>query len=84
MLRRVTDLSVKPHLAAPGRCRACCASRACRIPTQQVTGAVRVASWAGMNLTAVDVSNLRLALIGLLPNLAGLVMAFGVALRGHR
>jgi Tfp pilus assembly protein FimV len=48
----------------------------------QVAGAVRLASWAGLNLTATDVGNLRLALMGLLPNLAGLVLAFGVALRG--
>jgi hypothetical protein len=44
-----------------------------------------VASWAGLNLTAVDVGNLRLAMMGLLPNLAGLVLAFGVALAAtHR
>jgi hypothetical protein len=50
----------------------------------QVTGAVRLATWAGINLTAVDVGNVRLALIGLLPNLGGLVLAFGVALRTQR
>jgi hypothetical protein len=50
----------------------------------QVTGAVRLATWAGINLTAVDVGNVRLALIGLLPNLSGLVLAFGVALRTQR
>ena len=51
----------------------------------QVTGAVRLASWAGLNLTAIDVGNLRLAVMGLLPNLAGLVLAFGVALAAtHR
>ena len=50
----------------------------------QVAGAVRLASWAGLNLTAVDVGNLRLAMMGLLPNLAGLVLAFGVALRSWR
>jgi hypothetical protein len=48
----------------------------------QVAGAVRLASWAGLNLTGTDVGNLRLALMGLLPNLAGLVLAFGAALRG--
>ena len=50
----------------------------------QVTGAVRLASWAGLKLTAVDLGNLRLALMSLLPNLAGLVLAFGVALRSPR
>jgi hypothetical protein len=48
----------------------------------QVTGALRLASWAGLKLSAGDIGNLRLALMGLLPNLAGLVLAFGVALRG--
>ena len=46
--------------------------------------AVRLASWAGLNLSAVDISNLRLAMMELLPNLAGLVLAFGVAFRGGR
>ena len=56
-----------------------------RTPTPQVTGALRLASWAGLNLTAIDVGNLRLAMMGLLPNLAGLVLAFGVALAAtHR
>jgi hypothetical protein len=50
----------------------------------QVTAAVRLASWAGISLTAGDIGNLRLAMMGLLPNLAGLVLAFGVALRSHR
>jgi len=45
---------------------------------------VRLASWAGLKLTAVDLGNLRLALMSLLPNLAGLVLAFGVALRSPR
>jgi hypothetical protein len=49
----------------------------------QITGALRLASWAGLNLTAVDIGNLRLAMMGLLPNLAGLVLAFGVALRSR-
>jgi hypothetical protein len=48
----------------------------------QVAGAVRLASWVGLNLSAADIANLRLALMGLLPNLAGLVLAFGMALRG--
>jgi hypothetical protein len=50
----------------------------------QVTGAVRLAQWVGLKLTAIDVGNLRLALLGLLPNLAGLVLAFGVALGSRR
>jgi hypothetical protein len=47
----------------------------------QVTGAVRLATWAGLGVTATDVGNLRLALMALLPNLAGLILCFGVALR---
>jgi hypothetical protein len=45
------------------------------------SGAVRLATWAGVKLSNTDVGNLRLGLMGLLPNLAGLVLAFGVALR---
>jgi hypothetical protein len=47
----------------------------------QVAGAVRLAQWVGLGVTATDVGNLRLALMALLPNLAGLVLCFGVALR---
>jgi hypothetical protein len=47
----------------------------------QVTGAVRLAQWIGLSVTATDVGNLRLALMALLPNLAGLVLCFGLALR---
>lgn len=47
----------------------------------QVTGAVRLAQWIGLGVTAVDVGNLRLALMALLPNIAGLVLCFGMALR---
>ena len=47
----------------------------------QLAGALRLASWAGIGATADDLSNLRLALMALLPNLAGLVLCFGVALR---
>jgi hypothetical protein len=47
----------------------------------QVTGAVRLAQWVGLGVTATDVGNLRLALMGLLPNIAGLVLCFGMALR---
>jgi hypothetical protein len=50
----------------------------------QVTGAVRLATWAGLKLSAGDIGNLRLATMGLLPNLAGLVLCFGVALYGSR
>jgi hypothetical protein len=50
----------------------------------QVTGALRLAAWAGLNLGEMDIANIRLALMGLLPNLAGLVLAFSVALRGRR
>jgi hypothetical protein len=47
----------------------------------QVTGAVRLAQWIGLGVTATDVGNLRLVLMALLPNIAGLVLAFGSALR---
>jgi hypothetical protein len=47
----------------------------------QLAGALRLASWAGLHATADDLSNLRLALLALLPNLAGLVLCFGLALR---
>jgi hypothetical protein len=47
----------------------------------QVTGAVRLATWAGLPVTDTDVGNLRLALMALLPNLAGLVLCFGTSLR---
>jgi hypothetical protein len=47
----------------------------------QLAGALRLASWAGLRATADDLSNVRLALMALLPNLAGLVLCFGVALR---
>jgi len=50
----------------------------------QITGAVRLASWAGLTLSATDISDLRLGMMGLLPNLAGLVLAFGLALRRGR
>jgi len=41
---------------------------------------LRLATWAGLRLEAADVVNLRLILMTLLPNIAGLVLAFGVAL----
>jgi hypothetical protein len=50
-------------------------------PDPQVTGAVRLAQWIGLGVTATDVGNLRLALMALLPNIAGLVLCFGIALR---
>jgi hypothetical protein len=50
-------------------------------PDPQVTATVRLAQWAGLGVTATDIGNLRLVLMALLPNLAGLVLAFGSALR---
>jgi hypothetical protein len=47
----------------------------------QVTAALRLATWAGLKVTADDVVNLRLALMATLANIAGLVLAFGIALR---
>jgi hypothetical protein len=36
--------------------------------------------WAGLGLRTDDVVNVRLLLMALLPNIAGLVLAFGVTL----
>jgi hypothetical protein len=47
----------------------------------QVTAALRLVRWAGLKLTTDDVVNLRLGLMAILPNIAGLVLAFGSALR---
>jgi hypothetical protein len=47
----------------------------------QVTATVRLARWVGLGVTATDVGNLRLALMALLPNIAGLVLCFGMAQR---
>jgi hypothetical protein len=49
----------------------------------QITAALRLVRWAGLKLTTDDVVNLRLALMAILPNIAGLVLAFGTALRGR-
>jgi hypothetical protein len=49
----------------------------------QVTGALRLAAWAGLRLGEMDIANIRLTLMGLLPNLAGLVLCFAMALRGR-
>jgi hypothetical protein len=47
----------------------------------QVSAALRLAKWVGLQITADGVVNLRLALIALLPNVSGLVLAFALALR---
>jgi len=47
----------------------------------QVMAVLRLAKWVGLTHTADAVMNVRLALLALLPNIAGLVLAFGVALR---
>ena len=46
----------------------------------QITATLRLANWAGLKLTATDVVNLRLVLMALLPNIAGLVLAFAMGL----
>lgn len=46
----------------------------------QVTAVLRLATWTGLNVKSDDVVNLRLALMAMLPNIAGLVLAFGMAL----
>jgi hypothetical protein len=47
----------------------------------QVTASVRLARWAGLAIGSDDITNLRLVLMVAVPNLAGLVLAFGLALR---
>jgi hypothetical protein len=71
---RLTELSAALALPMPAVPRVADAD-------PQLAGALRLASWAGLTATADDLSNLRLALMALLPNLAGLVLCFGVALR---
>jgi hypothetical protein len=46
----------------------------------QLAAAVRLVTWAGLRVGSDDVSNVRLVLMIVIPNLAGLVLAFGVAL----
>lgn len=50
-------------------------------PDPQVTAALRLTTWAGLKLTSDDVLNLRLILMALLPNIAGLVFAFAIGLQ---
>jgi hypothetical protein len=71
---RLTELSAALTLPLPAAPRVADAD-------PQLSGALRLASWAGLRATADDLSNLRLALMALMPNLAGLVLCFGVALR---
>jgi hypothetical protein len=52
-------------------------------PDPQVTAALRLARWIGFDVTTAGVVNLRLALMATLPNIAGLVLAFGIVLRGR-
>jgi len=47
----------------------------------QVTASVRLAKWGGLAVGSDDITNLRLVLMVATPNLAGLVLAFGLALR---
>jgi hypothetical protein len=47
----------------------------------QAVAAQRLAAWAGFSVAHSDVVNLRLALLVLLPNIGGLILAFSVALR---
>lgn len=46
----------------------------------QVAAALRLSTWAGMGIKADDIVNLRLALMALLPNVAGLLLAFASGL----
>jgi len=47
----------------------------------QVTASVRLTRWTGLAIGSDDITNLRLVLMVAVPNLAGLVLAFGLALR---
>jgi hypothetical protein len=47
----------------------------------QITAGVRLATWVHLPIVANDLMNLRLLLLVAVPNLAGLVFAFGLALR---
>lgn len=60
------------------------AAPAIGVEDPQVTGSLRLAKWAGFAVGPDDVSNLRLILMIAIPNLAGLVLAFGLALRRRR
>jgi hypothetical protein len=71
---RLTELSAALALPMPAAPRVADAD-------PQLAGASRLAAWIGLRFTTDDLSNLRLALMALLPNLAGLVLCFGVALR---
>jgi hypothetical protein len=55
-----------------------------RVDAKEIDGdgshVVRLTTWAGMKLAADDVVNLRLLLMAALPNIAGLVLCFGLAL----
>ena len=46
----------------------------------QVAAALRLATWLGLKLTGDDILNLRLALMAILPNVAGLLIAFATGL----
>ena len=71
---RLTELAAALALPLP-------AAPALADADPQLAGVLRLANWAGLSVTADDLGNLRLALMALLPNLAGLILCFGVALR---
>jgi hypothetical protein len=71
---RLTELSAVQALPLP-------AAPSMADADPQLAGVLRLANWAGLRATAGDLGNLRLALMALLPNLAGLLLCFGVALR---
>jgi hypothetical protein len=48
------------------------------------TAVVRLTTWAGLRLAADDLINLRLMLMAMLPNIAELVLMFGIALAFSR
>jgi hypothetical protein len=50
----------------------------------EISAAVRLAKWVGLPATAEGFTNLRLALFALLPQVAGLVLAFGFCLLPRR
>jgi hypothetical protein len=65
-------LAAQPFLPAP--------NQPTETPGNSERG-MKLTKWLGLEVTARGVANLRLALLALLPNVSGLVLAFGIALR---
>src|SRR5262249_32855942 len=75
---RTAIAALASSLAAPARA----GQPSLALPAQP-PAAVGVANGLGFDLTAAGVMNLRLAIMATLPNIAGLLLAFGNVLRGR-